>query len=94
MCLYFISYEFNFDFVGLYMLFFTARETGNTLRGLAIYLTGPYLPGLWRPNRFFKFDLEGREKKAGQIKGRPKFDQLKFFAENNWTCSIVWIQLR
>ena len=29
---------------------------------------------------------------AGQIKGRPKLGQLKYFAENNWTCSIVSIQ--
>ena len=45
----------------------------------------PYWLLAWGPNHFRKFGLEGRAKKAGQnetgkVKGRPKLDQLNFFA--------------
>ena len=48
---------------------------------------------------FENLALRTGQKKAGQtetgqIKGRAKLGQLKFFAQNNWTCSIVCIQLK
>ena len=42
---------------------------------------------------FGNLSFRGEQKKAGQIKGWPKLGQLKYFAQSNWTCSIVCIEL-
>ena len=51
------------------------------------YLAGPYLPGPWRPNCFWP--PRAGQNEAGQIKGRSKLGELKFFSQNNWTFSNV-----
>ena len=37
---------------------------------------------------------KARQNEAGHIESRAKLGLLKFFAQNNWTCSIVCIQLK
>ena len=66
----------------------------NKFRGFfyCVYLIGLYLPALESQMDFENLALRAGQNEAGQTKGRPKLGQLKFFAQNNWTCSIVYIQ--
>ena len=70
------------------------NPTENPGAPILVSVTDLILLALICPDLGGQIDFENLALRAGQIKGPAKLDQLKFFAQNNWTCSIVCIQLK